>query len=143
MRTIMATIVKYRMQLMYLIFGVLTTLVNIVVYSGARWMDLTINVSYVLAWLLSVLFAYLTNRKWVFDSQTTGFGNIILEMIKFFLARLATGVLGYLILLFGVHIIHQNDMIWNIIQNIFVIVSNYVLSKLVIFRLKEKIKNDD
>lgn len=143
MRTIMATIVKYRMQLMYLVFGVLTTLVNIVVYSGARWIDLTINVSYVLAWLLSVLFAYLTNRKWVFDSQTTGFGNIILEVIKFFLARLATGVLGYLILLFGVHIIHQNDMIWNIIQNIFVIVSNYVLSKLVIFRLKEKIKNDD
>lgn len=143
MRTIMATIVKYRMQIMYLVFGVLTTLVNIVVYSGARWIDLTINVSYVLAWLLSVLFAYLTNRKWVFDSQTTGFGNIILEVIKFFLARLATGVLGYLILLFGVHIIHQNDMIWNIIQNIFVIVSNYVLSKLVIFRLKEKIKNDD
>ncbi|WP_257607594.1 GtrA family protein [Weissella sagaensis] len=143
MRTIMATIVKYRMQLMYLIFGVLTTLVNIVVYSGARWMDLTINVSYVLAWLLSVLFAYLTNRKWVFDSQTTGFGNIILEMIKFFLARLATGMLGYLILLFGVHVMHQNDMIWNVIQNIFVIVSNYVLSKLVIFKLKEKIKNDD
>lgn len=139
----MATIVKYRMQIMYLVFGVLTTLVNIVVYSGARWIDLTINISYVLAWLLSVLFAYLTNRKWVFDSQTTGFGNIILEVIKFFLARLATGVLGYLILLFGVHIIHQNDMIWNIIQNIFVIVSNYVLSKLVIFRLKEKIKNDD
>lgn len=139
----MAKIVKYRMQLMYLIFGVLTTLVNIVVYSGARWMDLTINVSYVLAWLLSVLFAYLTNRKWVFDSQTTGFGNIILEMIKFFLARLATGMLGYLILLFGVHVIHQNDMIWNVIQNIFVIVSNYVLSKLVIFKLKEKIKNDD
>lgn len=143
MRTIMATIVKYRMQLMYLIFGVLTTLVNIVVYSGARWMDLTINVSYVLAWLLSVLFAYLTNRKWVFYSQTTGFGNIILEMIKFFLARLATGMLGYLILLFGVHVMHQNDMIWNVIQNIFVIVSNYVLSKLVIFKLKEKIKNDD
>ncbi|MGO3468041.1 MAG: GtrA family protein [Weissella hellenica] len=143
MRTIMATIVKYHMQIMYLVFGVLTTLVNIVVYSGARWIDLTINISYVLAWLLSVLFAYLTNRKWVFDSQTTGFGNIILEVIKFFLARLATGVLGYLILLFGVHIIHQNDMIWNIIQNIFVIVSNYVLSKLVIFRLKEKIKNDD
>lgn len=143
MRTIMATIVKYRMQIMYLVFGVLTTLVNIVVYSSARWIDLTINISYVLAWLLSVLFAYLTNRKWVFDSQTTGFGNIILEVIKFFLARLATGVLGYLILLFGVHIIHQNDMIWNIIQNIFVIVSNYVLSKLVIFRLKEKIKNDD
>lgn len=139
----MAKIVKYRMQLMYLIFGVLTTLVNIVVYSGARWMDLTINVSYVLAWLLSVLFAYLTNRKWVFDSQTTGFGNIILEMIKFFLARLATGMLGYLILLFGVHVMHQNDMIWNVIQNIFVIVSNYVLSKLVIFKLKEKIKNDD
>ena len=143
MRTIMATIVKYRMQIMYLVFGVLTTLVNIVVYSSARWIDLTINISYVLAWLLSVFFAYLTNRKWVFDSQTTGFGNIILEVIKFFLARLATGVLGYLILLFGVHIIHQNDMIWNIIQNIFVIVSNYVLSKLVIFRLKEKIKNDD
>lgn len=89
---------------------------------------------------MSVLFAYLTNRKWVFDSQTTGLANILLEMVKFFFARLATGVVGYLILLFGVHVLHQNDMIWNIIQNIFVIVSNYVLSKLMIFRLKEKIE---
>lgn len=140
MSKIMAIIAKYRMQLMYLIFGGLTTVVNIVVYTGARWVDVTINTSYLLAWLLSVLFAYLTNRKWVFDSQTTGFGNIILEMVKFFLARLATGVVGYLIILFGVHVLHQNDMIWNIIQNIFVIVSNYVLSKLLIFKMKEKIK---
>ena len=140
MHIIMAIIVKYRMQLMYLIFGGLTTVVNIVVYTGARWADVTINVSYLLAWLLSVLFAYLTNRKWVFDSQTTGFSNIILEVVKFFLARLATGVLGYLIILFGVHILYQNDMIWNIIQNIFVIVSNYVLSKLLIFKMKETIK---
>lgn len=140
MRTVIEMLSKYRMQIMYLIFGGLTTVVNIVVYTEARWSHLSINIAYVLAWILSVLFAYLTNRKWVFDSQTTGFANILLEMVKFFFARLATGVVGYLILLFGVHILHQNDMIWNIIQNVFVIVSNYVLSKLMIFRLKEKIE---
>ena len=138
MRTVIEMLSKYRMQIMYLIFGGLTTVVNIVVYTGARWSHLSINIAYVLAWILSVLFAYLTNRKWVFDSQTTGFANILLEMVKFFFARLATGVVGYLILLFGVHILHQNDMIWNLIQNVFVIVSNYVLSKLMIFRLTAK-----
>lgn len=140
MRAVIEIVRKYRMQIMYLIFGGLTTVVNIVVYTGARWSYLSINIAYILAWILSVLFAYLTNRKWVFDSQTTGLANILLEMVKFFFARLATGVVGYLILLFGVHVLHQNDMIWNIIQNIFVIVSNYVLSKLMIFRLKEKIE---
>jgi putative flippase GtrA len=97
-----------------------------------------IMVAYVIAWFFTVLFAYLTNRVWVFDSQAHGFRELLNEAVKFYVARIATGLIGMAILWFGTSLLHQNDMLWNIIQNVFVVVSNYVLSKLIIFKAKEK-----
>ena len=55
---------------LYVIFGALTTLVNIVVYSlFAKLISIPVIISYILAWFFSVLFAYITNKKWVFKSQ--------------------------------------------------------------------------
>ncbi|TYC50304.1 GtrA family protein [Weissella muntiaci] len=126
---------KYQEQLMYLIFGGLTTVINIIIYwVVSRLMGGTPQISYWVAWLLSVLFAYWTNRIWVFTSKSTGAVKIIREILRFFTARIVTGIIGALILSFGVHALHQNDFIWNIIQNIFVIISNYVLSKWLVFR---------
>ena len=53
-------------------------------------------------------------------------------------AILIIALIGMAILWFGTSLLHQNDMLWNIIQNVFVVVSNYVLSKLIIFKAKEK-----
>ena len=133
-------LVKFRSQILYLFFGVLTTVINIVVYALLRMTDIPVQVSYWLAWFITVLAAYLTNRKWVFHSQASTPREYFDEIVKFYVARLATGLIGSGIMIVGVNWLHQNDMLWNIIQNVFVIVTNYVLSKLVIFRAKERIR---
>ena len=134
-------LVKFRSQILYLFFGVLTTVINIVVYALLRMTDIPVQVSYWLAWFITVLAAYLTNRKWVFHSQASTPREYFDEIVKFYVARLATGLIGSGIMIVGVNWLHQNDMLWNIIQNVFVIVTNYVLSKLVIFRAKKELEN--
>ncbi|HJE32214.1 MAG TPA: GtrA family protein [Weissella confusa] len=134
-------LVKFRSQILYLFFGVLTTVINIVVYALLRMTDIPVQVSYWLAWFITVLAAYLTNRKWVFHSQASTPREYFDEIVKFYVARLATGLIGSGIMIVGVNWLHQNDMLWNIIQNVFVIVTNYVLSKLVIFRAKKEFEN--
>lgn len=123
---------KYKEIIMYLIFGVLTTVVNIAAYFVmADMLHIHYMISNIVAWVLSVLFAYMTNRKYVFESKSN---EIIKEMISFFGARLATGVMDMLFMwiFVGLHIL--SDFIAKIITNIFVIIANYVLSKLVVFK---------
>ncbi|KRN74764.1 hypothetical protein IV73_GL001172 [Weissella kandleri] len=130
-------LVKYREQILYLVFGGLTTLVNIVVYGALHLMAWPYQLAYWSAWFLAVLFAYLTNRRWVFQSQSRGLSAILRETFNFYFARLLTGLLGSAIMWLGVSALQQNDFIWNIIQNIFVIIANYGLSKWFIFKSKE------
>ena len=127
--------IKYQSFLLYVIFGILTTIVNIIVFFVLYNMLHTgHNVAYVVAWFWAVLFAYLTNRVWVFHSTNTTTADIVKEIWQFYLARVLTGIIGYFILTFGVDVLRQDANIWNIIQNIFVIFSNFVLSKLIIFK---------
>lgn len=125
-------IYKNKEILLYLIFGVLTTVVNIVVYYiSAELLDIHYLISNALAWVLSVLFAYITNRKYVFNSHNK---NVIKEMISFFGSRLATGVLDMALMWVLVNNHLLNDMISKVVVNVIVIVLNYVLSKLVVFK---------
>lgn len=127
--------IKYQSVFLYAIFGILTTVVNIIVFFVLYNMLHTgHNIAYVVAWFWAVLFAYLTNRVWVFHSTNSTVADIIKEIWQFYLARILTGVVGYFILNFGVDFLSQDANVWNIIQNIFVIVSNFVLSKLIIFK---------
>lgn len=123
---------KYKEVIMYLIFGVLTTVVNIVVYYiMADMLHIHYMMSNVAAWFLSVLFAYVTNRTYVFESKSQ---DIMKEMISFFGARLATGIMDmvFMWIFVGLHILP--DFIAKVISNVFVIIANYVLSKLVVFK---------
>lgn len=125
-------LLKYKEVIMYLIFGVLTTVVNIVVYYiMADMLQIHYMISNIVAWFLSVLFAYVTNRKYVFESKSN---EIIKEMISFFGARLATGIMDmvFMWVFVGLHIL--SDFIAKVITNVFVIVANYILSKLVVFK---------
>lgn len=140
MQNKLLTIAKlYKMQIMYLFFGVLTTLINIILYTGLRLIfNVDINISYWLAWFFAVLFAYITNKIWVFESKSIAISLVLREITSFYIARLLTGVIGNAILYFGSSILNQNDIVWNIIQNVFVIISNYVLSKMYIFKKGNK-----
>lgn len=124
--------IKYKEIIMYLIFGVLTTVVNVVVYFVmADMLHIQYMISNVVAWFLSVLFAYITNRSYVFESKSQ---NIIKEMISFFGARLATGAMDMAFMWIFVELHILPDFIAKVISNVFVIIANYVLSKLVVFK---------
>ena len=126
---------KYKGVTLYLIFGVLTTLVNIVAYWGvAHLMNIATMPSTVVAWVLAVLFAYFTNRKWVFDSTANTSHEIVQELLSFFACRLATGVVDWGCMLVFVDLLGWNDVIIKTAANVLVIVLNYVASKLIIFK---------
>lgn len=125
-------LMKYKEIIMYLVFGVLTTVVNIVVYFlSAELLYINYLISNALAWFLSVLFAYITNRKYVFESSSQ---NILKEAVSFFSSRLATGILDMVLMWLFVYFNVVNDVIAKVIVNVIVVVLNYVLSKLVVFK---------
>lgn len=126
---------KYKDILFYAVFGVLTTVVNIVVYYiCAHPMHLGTMPSTIIAWIAAVLFAYVTNRRWVFHSSATKANEILREIVSFFACRLFTGVVDWLCMFFFVDILGFNDVIIKAAANVLVIILNYVASKLIIFR---------
>lgn len=123
---------KYKEIINYGIFGVLTTLVNIFsYYICAKVFGIQYLVSNVIAIILSILFAYITNRLFVFESKNK---NIIKELLLFFYYRLLSSVIDIAIMFIFVSVLHFNDMIIKIVSNIVVILLNYVFSKLFIFK---------
>jgi len=123
---------KYKELILYGIFGVLTTIVNILVYYiCANILTIHYLISTVIAWLISVLFAYTTNRKFVFESKNK---NIIKEIISFFSFRILSGFIDVAIMYAFVDIFKWNDLIVKILANVIVIILNYIFSKLFIFK---------
>lgn len=119
----------------YLVFGVLTTLVNIIVYwVAAHPLGIKTVPSSVIAWIAAVLFAYVTNRIWVFHSETTGKSGIFREMLYFFGARFATGVIDWVFMYVTVDLLAFNDVYMKVIANVIVVILNYLASKMFIFK---------
>lgn len=124
---------KYREIFWYLVFGVLTTLVNVgAYYLFAHPLSLSVALSTVLAWLISVIFAFVTNKLFVFGSKSSK--RLLYEIITFFGARLATGALDFALMLIFVEVLGAPDLLMKIISNIVVIILNFVLSKIIVFR---------
>uniref|UniRef100_UPI003FF152DB GtrA family protein n=1 Tax=Roseburia sp. TaxID=2049040 RepID=UPI003FF152DB len=128
---------KYKSFVMYAIFGVLTTLINLasyyVLYNVLNWGNMP---STALAWLLAVIFAFATNKKWVFDSQSMEWKVLLYELASFFACRIATGVFDMAVMYVAVDVMAWNEMLWKLLSNVIVIILNYVASKLVIFKKK-------
>lgn len=125
---------KYKDIIPYIVFGILTTLVNMVVYwICAHAFRITVVVASIIAWVAAVLFAYVTNRKWVFYSEAFSKREIIKEIVTFFSCRLLTGVVDWVIMYVFAVLIGLDDVIIKAIANVVVIVLNYMASKFLIF----------
>lgn len=126
---------KYQDIFFYLFFGACTTIANIISYAFCtRILNWDTVLSTVIAWLIAVIFAYITNRQWVFHSTAKDYKDISKEFLSFFSCRIATGVLDILIMYIFVTILHFPDIILKAISNILVIILNYAASKLIIFK---------
>ena len=131
---IAALLQRYKSQILYLFFGGCTTLVNVAVYGiCTRMADLSTTWSTAIAWVLAVLFAYLTNRTWVFESRAHTAPDILRELWSFLLCRVATGALDLAIMYLCVDRLGLPDIPIKLLSNLLVIVLNYVASKLIIF----------
>lgn len=143
---------KYKEPILYILFGVLTTLVNIVAYYLlADVLMIYYLIANACAWVASVLFAFVTNKLFVFESTSWKSAVVFPEMGGFFLARVATGVVDMVLmwLLIDVCLLGEmkftlpmtamtltGEMCAKILVNVIVVVLNYVASKLWIFRKK-------
>jgi len=137
-------IAKYRELIIYFIVGVLTTLVNWISYAaGVKLLGWSITVSNIIAWVIAVAFAYVTNKIWVFCSRSWEIRFVAREVSLFVSARLLTGVLEMagvpLLVSLGLNqtIFGVKGMWSKVTVSVVVMVLNYIFSKLFIFR-KEK-----
>ena len=123
---------KYKEIINYLIFGGLTTVVSIATYAlFAKVFHIDYLISNVLSWILAVLFAYITNKIFVFESKSK---KNIKEITSFFFFRIVSLVMEMVILYIFVDMLHIDDLITKIIAQVIVIISNYVFSKVFVFK---------
>ena len=128
---------KYKEVILYLVFGGLTTLTNIGAYAlFARVFHMNLMAANGLALALSILFAYVTNKLFVFESKTDSWGAVLQEFASFMACRLATAVLDMFLMYITVSVAGLYDLLMKVIVNIIVIVLNFVFSKLIIFKKK-------
>lgn len=149
MNTIKTLITKYRELIVYFIFGVCTTVVNLVTFKLFNLIlgDEKYLISNIFAWFFSVVFAYVTNKIFVFQSKSWAFKTLLKEVSSFFSSR----VLTFLIEEFGLFVlvdvlqmkninldafvtVISGEMIAKIIISVIVVVLNYIFSKLFIFK---------
>lgn len=120
---------------MYLIFGVLTTLVNIIMfYLCSNILNIDYKISNIIAWIISVLFAFFTNKLFVFESNKKDSNTIVKEVSSFFVARIISLIIDMILIIIMIDYIKINSLIAKIISNVVVVIVNYIFSKFFIFK---------
>ncbi|MCH5167042.1 MAG: GtrA family protein [Erysipelotrichales bacterium] len=123
----------------YLIVGLLTTVVSLVTYFVVTrtFLDpnekLELQIANIIAWVFAVMFAYVTNRIFVFKSKNK---NIVSELSKFVGSRIASLLMDMSIMFVIVSLLSLSDIIGKIASQIVVTIANYILSKLIVFKKK-------
>ena len=135
---------EHKEGMRYLIFGALSTIVNILVYTLFAKLilnnvpneSLRVNISEIIAFIAALVFAYITNKLYVFNSKTDGIKSLLKEIGSFVSCRIFTEVISILMMNMAVWF-SINDVIMKIVSNIVVIILNFVFSKLIIFKKKD------
>ncbi len=143
---------KYKEFILYIVYGLITTAVNYGVYALCLYLlplahgipeKMVASISNIIAWILAVLVAYITNKLWVFKSRSWKIKIVLKELGEFVLGRVLTGILETAAIAFFVDYLGLNKFVWKIITSIVVVILNYIISKLIVFRKKKKSENKD
>ena len=128
---------RYREMWLYALFGLGTVLINLFVYSlFTEAIDLGVLVANAIAWIFATLFAFYTNRRWVFIYHPTGVYAFFVQLGGFGMGRLFTLGIEECMLFFCIEVYHMPNMIVKFFAQIVVIALNYLISKLFVFRRK-------
>ena len=135
---IKALIQRYEDIISYLFFGVLTTVVNYIVYLPCyHWLHLFGSVSNMIAWVVAVAFAFLTNKPFVFKSYDWSAKVVLPELGKFVSCRIGSGVLETAIIFLTVDLMNWDGTWMKLATNVMVVILNYFGSKRLVFRNKK------
>jgi putative flippase GtrA len=130
-------IAKYWDILAYLVFGVLTTVVNYLVYLPLyNWVGLSATVSNAVAWVFAVAFAFLTNKPFVFKSHDWSMKTVMPELTKFLGCRIGSGLMETAIIFLTVDLLRFDGNVMKLFTSVLVVAVNYVGSKLLVFTKK-------
>lgn len=125
---------KKQEAMRYLVFGAFATVVNIVTFAIFDCLKLPVLISNTIAWVVAVIFAYLTNRYCVFNSKKTKKSEIAKELSSFIAARVVTLIIESIYMWVTVEQLHWHSVLMKVVANIIVIILNFVFSKLFIFK---------
>ena len=138
MNTIKELFLKHNSVLLYLIFGGLTTVINVVTYFiSYEVLEIANLTSTIIAWVIAVAFAYVTNKLFVFESKKTG-SEALKEAINFIACRIGTGFIEVAMMYVCVDVLGFSGTIMKLITNVVVIIVNYIASKFLIFNEGKK-----
>ena len=135
MEKLKTLLARYRDIIVYLVFGVLTTVVNYIIYLPCyNVLGLSGSISNAIAWVGAVAFAYLTNKPFVFRSHDWSARTVIPELTKFVGCRVGSGVLETAIIFLTVDLLGWNGNVMKLLTSVLVVVLNYIGSKLLVFK---------
>ena len=130
---------EHKQVILYLFFGVCTTAINTISYAILHeYLHIANIVSTLIAWFVAVVFAFFTNKIYVFESKRPSISEKLREFGSFFGCRILTGVLDVVIMAVAVDYLKWNSLIWKLISNIIVTIANFVASKFFIFKTSSK-----
>lgn len=144
MKKIKELIIHYGEQLRYLVVGGITTVINFVALMVlSSFTNLPLLVANTIAWTLSIIWAFFANKTIVYRSKYTTVSAFFRELISFLGARLFSLVLDDGIMFIGVQLLHQNKLIIKLIDQVVVIVVNYILGKIIFHHKEEELEKEE
>jgi putative flippase GtrA len=126
----------------YLIFGGLTTLINLICFKLIEWFfgSEVYLINNVICWVVAVCFAFVTNKLWVFESKSWDKKILIPQLVSFVSARVFSLLMEEVGLFVLIDIMFANSFVAKIIMQVVVVVSNYIFSKFIIFKKRDSSK---
>lgn len=137
MNKIKELINKYKELILYVIVGVLTTIVAFAsLYVFHSLMNIRVEIANIFSWICAVIFSFILNKLIVFESKEKNLGKTLKEFVSFVAARLASLGVDELIVIVGCNVLHLNTYLVKAISEVFVVIINYFFSKFVVFKKK-------
>lgn len=131
-------LIKYRDLVPYTIFGIFTTIINIAVYALLyNYLGVSNVLSTIIAWITAVIYAFVTNKLYVFGSKSWERRVVLSEFNKFFAVRGGTGIFEVVFMYIFVDIFNFNGLIMKLIVNVVVVIINYLASRFMIFKKQQ------
>lgn len=135
MEKLQSLLLKHKTALIYLVFGVLTSLVDFLVYIPLhKLLEISAAVSNTVAWIAAVLFAFFTNKLFVFQSKNWSAKNLFNEFWKFTICRVGTFLLEEVFLFITADMLSYDGLVMKLLISVVVVVLNFFASKFFAFK---------